>query len=122
MAKRTMERDWKEQTVTILGKVYDYKKLSQEMKDMAGFLGFGTKLVDNLAGMKAYTSEEKLEKVSKVYDNLLQGNWRIPGEGGKTSAKAEREKIFAAFEVATKEQKKVMRQCLARQYEFPEDK
>ena len=94
MAKRTMERDWTEQTVTILGKVYDYKKLSQEMKEMAGFLGFGTKLVDNLAGMKAYSPEEKLEKVSKVYDNLLQGNWRVPGEGGKTSAKAEREKIW----------------------------
>ena len=122
MAKRTMERDWKEQTVTILGKVYDYKKLSPEMKDMAGFLGFGTKLVDNLAGMKAYTSEEKTEKVSKVYNNLLAGNWRVPGEG-KTSAKAERAKVMEAYEKASKTDKAVMRKCLAGQgYEFPESK
>ena len=87
MATRTMERDWKEQTITILGKVYDYKKLSPEMKDMAGFLGFGTKLVDNLAGMKAYTSEEKIGKVDKVYDSLLAGNWRVPGEGVQTMKK-----------------------------------
>lgn len=81
MSKRTMERDWELQTITILGKVYEYGKLSPEMKDMAGFLGFGTKLVDNLAGMKAYSQEEKLERVDKVFDALLQGNWRIPGEG-----------------------------------------
>ena len=66
MASRTMERDWEKRIVTILGKEYDYGKLSPEMKDMAGFLGFGTKLVDNLAGMKAYTSEEKLKKVEKL--------------------------------------------------------
>lgn len=82
MASRTMERDWEKRIVTILGKKYDYGKLSPEMKDMAGFLGFGTKLVDNLAGMKAYTSEEKLKKVDKVYESLLKGSWRIPGEGG----------------------------------------
>lgn len=87
MAERTMTRDWKERTITILGKVYDYNKLSPEMKDMAGFLGFGTKLVDNLAGMKAYTSEEKTEKVDKVYDSLLAGNWRVPGEGVQSMKK-----------------------------------
>lgn len=118
MAKRTMERDWKEQTITILGKVYDYKALSAEMKDLAGFLGFGTKLVDNLAGMKAYSSEEKLEKVDKVYGALLQGNWRTPGEG-KTSAKAEREKIFNAFAAASKADKVVLRKAFAGQYDFP---
>lgn len=87
MAKRTMERDWEGQTITILSKVYDYKKLSPEMKDMAGFLGFGTKLVDNLAGMKAYSSEEKLEKVDKVFDSLLKNEWRVPGEGKQTMKK-----------------------------------
>lgn len=123
MAKRTMERDWEKRTVTILGKTYDYGKLSPEMKDMAGFLGFGTKLVDNLAGMKAYTSEEKTERVGKVYDNLLAGNWRVPGEGGKTSAKAERAKVVEAYEKASKADKAVMRRCLAGQgYEFLESK
>ena len=122
MASRTMKRDWEGKTITILGKVYDYESLPQKMKDMAGFLGFGTKLVDNLAGMKAYTSEEKLEKVDKVYESLLKNEWRVPGTGGKTSAKAEREKIFEAFAKADKEQQKVMRMCLAGQYEFPEDK
>ena len=104
MATRTMERDWKEQTITILGKVYDYKKLSPEMKDMAGFLGFGTKLVDNLAGMKAYTSEEKTEKVDKVYNSLLQGNWRAPGEGGQSMKK----KLTEAKEKATSAELKVL--------------
>ena len=87
MAKRTMERNWEERTVTILGKVYDYKKLSPEMKDMCGFLGFGTKLVDNLAGMKAYSIEEKSAKVDKVHDCLKAGNWRVPGEGGQSMKK-----------------------------------
>ena len=87
MAKRTMERDWEKRTITLLGKVYDYSKLSPEMKDMAGFLGFGTKLVDNLAGMKAYSKEEKLKKVDKVYSALLKGEWRIPGEGVQTMKK-----------------------------------
>ena len=87
MATRVMERNWEKQTITILGKVYDYKTLTPEMKDMCGFLGFGTKLVDNLAGMKAYSPEEKLEKVSKVYSALLKGEWRIPGEGVQTMKK-----------------------------------
>ena len=87
MAERTMTRDWERKIITILGVEYDYNKLSPEMKDMAGFLGFGTKLVDNLAGMKAYTSEEKTLKVDKVYDNLLAGNWRVPGEGVQTMKK-----------------------------------
>jgi len=104
MAKRTMERDWKEQTVTILGKVYDYGVLTPEMKDMCGFLGFGTKLVDNLAGMKAYTPEEKLERVDKVYTALKAGNWRIPGEGVQSMKK----KLEAAKEKATPEELAVM--------------
>ena len=120
MAKRTMERNWEEQTVTILGKVYDYKKLSPEMKDMCGFLGFGTKLVDNLAGMKAYTQEEKTAKVDKVHDCLKAGNWRVPGEGGQSSAKAERLKVMEAFKKANTSDRAVMRKCLAGQgYEFP---
>lgn len=122
MAKRVMERDWDKRTITILGKVYDYTGLSPVMKDLAGFLGFGTKLVDNLAGMKAYSQEEKLKKVDKVYASLMKGEWRVPGTGEKITAKVEREKIFAAFEKATKEQKKVMRLCLKGQYEFPADK
>ena len=100
-----MERDWEKKTVTILGKVYDYKKLSPEMKDMAGFLGFGTKLVDNLAGMKAYSPEEKLEKVSKVYDSLLAGNWRVPGEGIQTMKK----KMDNAREKATPTELEVLK-------------
>ena len=104
MATRTMERDWEKRTITILGVEYDYKKLSQDMKDMAGFLGFGTKLVDNLAGMKAYTSGEKTERVDKVYDNLLQGNWRIPGEGVQTMKK----KLNEAKEKATPAELKVL--------------
>lgn len=119
MATRVMERDWKEQTLTILGKVYDYKVLSAEMKDMAGFLGFGTKLVDNLAGMKAYSQEEKLKKVDKVYDALLQDNWRTPGEGNSLSGKKEREKIFAAYAQASKAQQKIIQEVLKGQYEFP---
>lgn len=87
MAERTMQRDWEKRTVTILGKTYDYGKLSPEMKDIAGFLGFGTKLVDNLAGMKAYNTKEKLAKVDKVYENLLAGNWRVPGEGVQSMKK-----------------------------------
>lgn len=119
MAKRTMERDWEKRIVTILGKDYDYNKLSPEMKDMAGFLGFGTKLVDNLAGMKAYTSEEKTAKVDKVFNSLLKNEWRVPGEG-KTSAKAEREKVMKAYEEASDSDKAVMRKCLIGQgYNFP---
>ena len=118
MATRTMERDWERKVITILETEYDYNKLSPEMKDMAGFLGFGTKLVDNLAGMKAYTSEEKTKKVDKVYDNLLAGNWRVPGEGG-TSAKAERTKIMEAYKNASKADRKVMEKCLVGQgYDF----
>ena len=122
MAKRTMERSWEEQTITILGKVYDYKELPPKMKHMCGFLGFGTKLVDNLAGMKAYSVEEKAAKVDKVYDNLMKDTWRVPGEGGKSSAKAERLKVMEAFEEANKSDRAVMRKCLAGQgYEFPEE-
>lgn len=87
MAKRTMERDWEKRIITILGKEYDYTGLSPEMKDMAGFLGFGTKLVDNLAGMKAYSNEEKLEKVDKVFNSLLKNEWRVPGEGKQSMKK-----------------------------------
>lgn len=87
MAKRTMERDWEKRTITILGKEYDYNLLPDKMKDMAGFLGFGTKLVDNLAGMKAYSSEEKLEKVDKVFDSLMKNEWRVPGEGKQSMKK-----------------------------------
>ena len=105
MAKRTMERDWKEQTVTLLGKVYDYKALSAEMKDMAGFLGFGTKLVDNLAGMKAYSQEEKIAKVTSVYNNLLKGNWRVPGEGTQSMKK----KLTSAQEKATPQEMEVLK-------------
>jgi uncharacterized membrane protein len=82
-----MERDWEKRTITILGKEYNYNKLETEMQNMCGFLGFGTKLVDNLAGMKAYSSEEKLEKVDKVFDNLVKGEWRVPGEGKQTMKK-----------------------------------
>jgi hypothetical protein len=120
MAKRVMERNWESKVITILGVKYDYGELSSEMKDMCGFLGFGTKLVDNLAGMKAYTLEEKIAKVDKVWDSLLKNEWRVPGTG-KTSAKAEREKIFKAYEEATPEYQAVMRKCLKGQgYVFPE--
>ena len=119
MVERTMTRDWERKIITILGVEYDYDKLSPEMKEMAGFLGFGTKLVDNLAGMKAYTQEEKTKKVDKVYANLLQGNWRIPGEGGKTSAKVERAKIMEAYKNASTADRKVMEKCLIGQgYDF----
>ena len=104
MAKRTMERDWERKIITILGKEYDYGKLSPEMKDMAGFLGFGTKLVDNLAGMKAYTTREKLVKVDKVYESLLAGNWRVPGEGGVSMKK----KMVEAKAKATPAELKVL--------------
>ena len=87
MAKRTMERDWEKQTITILGVEYDYNKLSAEIQDKCGFLGYGTKLVDRLAGMKAYTDKEKVEAVNKVNDNLLAENWRQPGEGGQSMKK-----------------------------------
>lgn len=87
MAKRTMERDWEKRTITILGKTYDYNELRPEMRDMCGFLGFGTKLVDNLAGMKAYSPEEKLEKVDKVFNSLMKNEWRVPGEGKQTMKK-----------------------------------
>ncbi len=119
MAERTMTRDWERKVITILGVEYDYGKLSPEMKGMCGFLGFGTKLVDNLAGMKAYTQEEKTLKVDKVYDNLLAGNWRVPGEGGKTSAKVERAKIMEAYKNASTADRKVMEKCLVDQgYDF----
>lgn len=122
MAKRTMERDWERKVITILGVEYDYKALSAEIQDKCGFLGYGTKLVDRLAGMKAYTDEEKVEAVNKVNGNLLQGQWRQPGEG-KTSAKAERAKVMEAYEKASKADKAVMRKCLTGQgYMFPEDK
>jgi len=104
MAKKTMTRDWERGTVTILGKDYDYKVLTSEMRDMCGFLGFGTKLVDNLAGMKAYTDAEKVEKVDKVYDSLLQGNWRVPGEGVQSMKK----KLVDAKEKATSAELKVL--------------
>lgn len=87
MAKRTMERNWVKRTITILGKEYDYKLLPEKMKGMAGFLGFGTKLVDNLAGMKAYSSEEKLKKVDRVFNSLMKGEWRVPGESKQTIKK-----------------------------------
>lgn len=87
MAKRTMERNWEEQTITILEREYDYAILSPKMKDMCGFLGFGTKLVDVLAGMKAYSIEEKREKVDKVFDSLLKDEWRVPGQGRQNTKK-----------------------------------
>ena len=104
MAKRTMERDWEKQVITILGKEYDYTKLPQAMKDKCGFLGYGTKLVDNLAGMKAYTSKEKLEKVDKVNDNLLASTWRVAGEGVQSMKK----KMTEAKEKATPAELKVL--------------
>ena len=104
MATRTMIRDWEKKIITILGKEYNYNKLSPEMKDMAGFLGFGTKLVDNLAGMKAYSPKEKTKKVSKVYDNLLAGNWRVPGEGVQSMKK----KLTEAKKKATPVELKVL--------------
>lgn len=97
MASRTMERDWEKRTITILGKDYDYKQLPEKMKDMAGFLGFGTKLVDNLAGMKDYSREEKLKKVDKVFGSLLKNEWRIPGDGKQSMKK----KLDAAKATAT---------------------
>lgn len=105
MAKRTMERNWEEKTIKILGKEYDYKTLSADMKDMAGFLGFGTKLVDNLAGMKAYTQEEKLAKVDAVYKALCEDKWRIPGTGVQTAKK----KINEAKEKATPSELEVLK-------------
>ena len=87
MAKRTMVRDWEKKVITILGKEYDYSKLSPEMKDLAGFLGTGTKLVDKLAGMKAYTDQEKSAVVDKTWNNLMEGKWRQPGEGVVTMKK-----------------------------------
>ena len=105
MAKRTMERNWEEQTITILGKVYNYKELSPQIKDSAGFLGFGTKLVDNLAGMKAYSQEEKLKKVDAVYESLLKGNWRVPGSGKESFKK----KLASAVEKATPEELAMMK-------------
>ena len=122
MATRTMTRDWERQIITILGVEYDYHKLSAEIQDKCGFLGYGTKLVDRLAGMKAYTDEEKTSAINKINDNLLAENWRQPGVGG-TSAKAERAKVMEAYEKASKADKAVMRKCLAGQgYEFPESK
>ena len=105
MAKRTMERNWGKGTITILGKEYDYTGLSPEMKDMCGFLGFGTKLVDNLAGMKAYSTEEKLEKVDKVFNSLMNGEWRVPGEGKQTAKK----RMESAKEKATPAELEVLK-------------
>lgn len=114
-----MERDWERKIITILGTEYDYNKLSPEMKEMAGFLGFGTKLVDNLAGMKAYTQEEKTQKVDKVYTNLLAGNWRVPGIGGGKSGKKVMAEIYAAYQKANTSDRATMEKCLAGQgYDF----
>ncbi len=119
MAKRVMERNWEELTITILGKEYDFNTIPQDMKDKCAFLGFGTKLVDNLAGMKAYSSEEKTGKVDKVFNSLLEGNWRVPGEGGSSSAKKEREKIMEAYKNADAENRIALAKCLAGQgYDF----
>ena len=104
MAKRIMERDWEELTITILGVKYDYDKLSQEIKDKCGFLGYGTKLVDKLAGMKAYTDQEKIAVVNKTNNNLLEGNWRQPGEGVVTMKK----KLTEAKTKATPAELKVL--------------
>ena len=105
MAARVMERDWEELTITILGKEYDFKRIPQEMKDKCAFLGYGTKLIDNLAGMKAYSSDEKIAKVDKVNNSLLAGNWRIPGEGGTGVKK----KLENAKEKATPEELEVLK-------------
>lgn len=105
MAKRVMERNWKERTLTILGVEYNYNELNDEMKDMCGFLGFGTKLVDTLAGMKAYSPEEKIEKVNKVFESILNGEWRIPGTGKQTMKK----KMDEAKELATPEELEVLK-------------
>lgn len=105
MAKRVMERDWESKVITILGKDYDYKQLSHEMKEMAGFLGLGTKLVDNLAGMKAYTLEEKIAKVDKVWDSLLKNEWRVPGTGNQGMKK----KLTDAKEKATPAELEVLK-------------
>lgn len=122
MATRTMTRDWEKRTITILGVVYDYTKLEEDMQNNCGFLGFGTKLVDNLAGMSAYTNKEKTAKVDKVYKSLLAGIWKIPGTGG-ASAKAERAKVMEAYDKASVADKAVMRKCLVGQgYEFPKSK
>lgn len=123
MAKRIMKRNWENQTIILMGKVYDYKKLSPEMKDLAGFLGFGTKLVDNLAGMKAYSEKEKVEKVDRVYEALLQGDWRIPGSGAeRASAKAEREKVFNAYGAADKATRTILKKAFKGVYDFGEAK
>ena len=105
MAKRTMVRDWERKVITILGVEYDYRKLSSEIQDKCGFLGFGTKLVDRIAGMKAYTDAEKIEAVNKVNDNLLQDKWRQPGEGVVTMKK----KMVEAKEKATPAELKVLK-------------
>lgn len=105
MAKRVMERDWESKVITILGKGYDYNQLTPQMKEMCGFLGLGTKLVDNLAGMKAYSLKEKQEKVDKVWGSLLKGEWRIPGTGNQGMKK----KLTDAKEKATPEELEVLK-------------
>ena len=109
MAKRTMVRDWERKVITILGVEYDYTRLNTEMKEKAGFLGFGTKLVDKLAGMTAYTDQEKIAVVNKTWESLLQGNWRQPGEGVAAMNASMKKQMAEAQSKATPAELKVLK-------------
>lgn len=104
MPKGKIIKDWEKQTVTILDKTYSLKAIPTEMQAMCSFHGFCQKLGDTTAGMKDFNQAEKSAAIDKVYENLVNGLWRKPGEQAQTMKK----RVNTALSTATKEQIDVM--------------
>lgn len=119
--KGKITKDWEKGEVEIFGKTYILPKLPLDTFAQCAFHGMCQKLGDTTASMKNYTDSEKSLAIDKVYDSLLAGNWRVPGEGSRATVKAERDKAFSAYAEANAHDQEVMRRCFKKIYEFPKE-
>lgn len=116
MAKGKITKDWEKGEVEILGKTYALPKLPLDTYAQCAFHGMCQKLGDVTASMKDYTDSEKSLAITKVYESLLAGNWRVPGVG----AKSYKSEILEAYTKASAQEQQVMRKIMP-DFPFPKE-
>ena len=105
MPKGKIVKDHDKAEVTIFEKTYALSALPEDVRAKCSFHGLCQKLGDTTAGMKDYNQAEKSAAIDRVYENLVKGLWRVPGEGTQTMKK----KLAEAKEKATPKELDVLK-------------
>ena len=82
MGNRVLKKDYEKGLVILHNQTYEVNTLPDKIRQMAGIYGIGIVLQREGAG-KNVSPAEHTAKADKRWQNLLQGEWKIPSEKGE---------------------------------------